>query len=121
LNTSYKVESLNCDSCHKSDDVHKLTLGIHCGTCHNPNGWRIWKFDHNTQTDYKLDGAHVKLNCKACHHEAVTDKIRLPKACGSCHKGDDVHNGGFGPQCERCHTTDSFKDIRSIGRRKPQS
>lgn len=121
LNTSYKVDSLNCGFCHKKDDVHKLTLGNNCAVCHNPNGWRVWKFDHNTQTDYRLDGAHAKLNCQACHHEAAADKIRLPKACGSCHQSDDVHNGGFGPQCERCHTADSFKDIRFIGRRKPPS
>jgi hypothetical protein len=121
LNTSYKVNAFDCDSCHKKDDVHKHTLGERCTTCHNPNGWRIWKFDHNTQTDYKLEGKHSKLNCKACHHEPVTGKIHLPTSCGSCHKSDDVHNGSFGPQCERCHTPDSFKDIRLLGRKIPRS
>ena len=27
-----------------------------CGTCHNPNGWDRWQFDHDTQTTYPLVG-----------------------------------------------------------------
>lgn len=120
LNTSYKLAAFACDTCHKKDDVHKRTLGNGCALCHNPNGWRVWRFDHDTQTDYKLDGAHKKVLCHACHREPAKDKIRLAKTCGACHQGDDVHNGGFGLQCERCHTTESFKQIRFIGRRKSQ-
>ena len=120
LNTRYKLAAFDCDSCHKKDDVHKRTLGSGCALCHNPNGWRVWRFDHDTQTEYKLDGAHAKVLCQACHREPVKDKIHLSKTCGACHQGDDVHNGGFGPQCERCHTTESFKKIRFIGRRKTQ-
>jgi hypothetical protein len=31
----------------------------------------------------------------------------------SCHADADIHNGGFGRFCERCHVTTSFKTIKS--------
>lgn len=117
--TGYKLESFRCNDCHRKADVHKLTLGDDCALCHNPNGWRVWRFDHDTQSQYKLVGAHKKVLCGACHREPVRDAIRLPKDCRSCHLGEDVHNGSFGPHCERCHTTESFRDIRFTGRRRP--
>jgi hypothetical protein len=32
--------------------------------------------------------------------------------CVSCHVKDDVHNGEFGTQCERCHVTANWKKVR---------
>lgn len=118
VDTLYKGTSLKCAVCHAKDDIHKLRLGQNCVSCHNPNGWRIWKFDHNTQSDYKLDGAHAALDCHTCHRDKIADngKIRLAQTCNACHRADDAHNGGFGPQCERCHITQSFKQIRFKGR-----
>ena len=118
LSSSYKVDSYACDACHKKDDVHKQTLGSKCATCHNPNGWRVWRFDHNKDTDYKLDGAHTKVHCKRCHRKPVSGKIKLNKTCGACHSSDDPHNGGFGQQCEHCHVTESFKKVRFNGGRE---
>jgi len=34
-------------------------------------------------------------------------------ACVSCHDKDDVHEGEFGRQCDKCHGIDSFKQIKS--------
>lgn len=116
LANNYKIASYTCNACHKKDDVHKLTLGSNCAFCHTPNGWRVWRFDHDTQSDYKLEGAHKDLHCHVCHRDPVSDKIRLPKTCGGCHQADDVHHGNFGPQCERCHTSKSFKEIRLTGK-----
>ncbi len=33
--------------------------------------------------------------------------------CGGCHAENDVHQGRFGPQCQECHTTTSFKRPRT--------
>jgi len=118
LSSNYKMDSYTCDACHKKDDVHKQTLGSKCATCHNPNGWRVWRFDHNKDTDYKLDGAHTKVHCKRCHRKPVSGKIKLNKTCGACHSSDDPHNGGFGQLCERCHVTKSFKKVRFNGGRE---
>ena len=105
----FKDAKVQCDTCHKKDDVHKKRLGKNCDLCHSPTDWRIWRFDHNKQTDFPLDGAHEGIDCHACHTEPVKDKIDLSPVCYSCHKKDDNHNGNLGTQCGRCHVTSSFK------------
>ncbi len=112
LSHVYTEAKLNCDSCHQLDDVHEKKLGDKCIQCHNPNGWGIWHFDHDTQTDYILDGQHKDLDCHACHQQAVEGEIHLLTSCYSCHKKDDVHEGSLSVYCERCHITSSFKDLR---------
>jgi len=111
LTLEYKVEHHDCFSCHQNDDVHKKKLTSNCVLCHNPNDWGIWLFNHNKQTDYKLDGAHKEIHCEGCHQVAVRDrkKIVLSDKCISCHQLDDVHSGQFGKFCDRCHSTESFK------------
>jgi hypothetical protein len=32
--------------------------------------------------------------------------------CISCHRKDDRHLGAYGLQCDRCHTTWTFKGAR---------
>jgi hypothetical protein len=34
--------------------------------------------------------------------------------CADCHRADDVHDGEFGPDCGRCHSDRSFKEVRSL-------
>lgn len=102
----------SCVACHREDDVHKSALGLDCSSCHNPNDWQLWLFDHNSQSDFQLDGAHQDLSCSECHIKPVKLKVKQSSDCGSCHLNDDVHNRQFGRACERCHTSKSFKDIR---------
>jgi hypothetical protein len=113
LTPAYEDTPAQCVGCHRPKDVHKSRLGPECGLCHNPNGWALWRFDHNTQTDYRLDGKHTGLNCQACHKKAVK-RISLSTACLACHRKQDVHRGSFGKRCERCHTTDSFKTLKKF-------
>lgn len=112
---TFKDTSLKCVSCHKDDDQHKGALGPDCASCHTPNDWALWQFDHDTQTDFALDGKHEGLSCDACHTKS-TEKVERQSSCYSCHRTDDVHFGGFGRNCERCHTTDSFSDTRKMSR-----
>lgn len=114
LAATYKGTTLECVECHNKKDQHKRRLGPKCGSCHNPNGWAFWRFDHNTQTDYDLDGAHVGLHCEACHRNPVRRSISMTDSCNACHAADDIHHGRFGQRCERCHTTTSFKNIRLV-------
>ena len=107
----YRDAKTECLACHTKDDKHKLRLGPRCEPCHNARSWKAWDFDHN-KTHYRLDGAHVRTDCYACHRDPVKDKIRLDLSCMSCHARDDVHHGQFGGQCERCHTTANFRDIK---------
>ncbi len=113
LSQDFKEADLVCNKCHEKDDIHKKKLGIDCKLCHNPNGWKIWQFEHNKQTDYILDGKHEGLDCHACHTEPQLE-ISLGSKCMDCHEKDDVHAGNFTSYCERCHVTSSFKDITLV-------
>ena len=112
LKSTYKDVEKKCHGCHKKDDEHKGRLGQQCQLCHNPNNWRVWDFDHNKRTNFKLDGKHKKLHCHVCHKHAVVSMKEQLETCNDCHAVDDVHNGQFGRDCARCHTTKSFKNAR---------
>ena len=116
ITPAFKDAKRECAACHVKDDRHKGRLGADCETCHNARAWKIWDFDHTRRTNYPLDGAHTKVQCVACH-KAPGEKIpALATNCIACHAVDDVHGGNFGGQCERCHSTRSFKDIKAFGR-----
>lgn len=114
LSNVYKGTKKDCVSCHKSQDKHEQTLGPKCASCHNPNSWKLWHFDHDTNSKFKLKGAHVGLSCRSCHQEPQKNELKLPTDCFSCHYQDDEHRGNFGSLCERCHETKSFKEINLI-------
>ena len=101
-----------CVDCHKKDDVHKGGLGAKCDTCHTPNGWPIWVFDHLKQTGFGLTGAHGKIKCVDCHRKPAGE-VKLSQDCVSCHQKDDIHAGQFGRQCQRCHGTVTFQGGRA--------
>lgn len=105
---SFKDVSTQCSSCHE-DTYHKGRFGPDCAQCHNPNGWELWRFNHDRQTDFPLTGAHRQLTCHLCHRESQAgQKISLSSTCYACHANDDEHQGSFGRQCDKCHTTESF-------------
>jgi len=104
----------DCIACHSEDDEHDGRFVENCGSCHNPVAWDLWLFDHDTQTDFFLDGAHVDVACDDCHRSALTSMRSLGNSCGGCHRSDDVHDGEFGPDCGRCHSDSSFRDVRSL-------
>lgn len=115
---AYKDAKRECVACHAKDDKHKRTLGVECAECHNARDWKIWDFDHNRKTKYALDGAHAKAACTSCHRSPAPPGKpipALPTACVACHRADDLHNGEFGPQCERCHRTGNWRDLRPFG------
>jgi hypothetical protein len=105
---AYKDVGHTCYACHQKDDVHKGGLGKECARCHSPNGWRIWDFDHGKETGFALTGAHSKVTCAGCHKQPA-DQVKLDQQCVSCHAQDDIHLGQYGRQCQRCHSTVTFK------------
>ena len=107
----YRDVESKCIACHKKDDVHKGALGPECTQCHSPNGWQMWHFDHGQETGFALTGAHGKLTCAACHKQPA-DEVKLNQNCLSCHEQDDVHLGQYGRQCQRCHSTLTFKGAK---------
>ncbi len=101
-----------CLACHAKRDVHERKLGPSCAACHTPNGWALWKFDHAAQTSFALHGAHESVACERCHRTPVADFITLPADCNGCHSADDVHRGGFGSNCAKCHGETAWKDLK---------
>jgi hypothetical protein len=106
-----------CVDCHAEIDEHDKRLGGSCETCHNPNAWNRWQFDHERQTRFSLRGRHVELSCVACHREPTEGAIDLTTQCRGCHLNDSRHAGSFGRDCERCHVEESWETIREGTRR----
>jgi hypothetical protein len=121
---AFKDAKMDCYSCHKdplpdkektSGDVHKGTLGKFCNLCHNTRSWISWDFDHN-KTSFKLAGKHVKVKCKDCHTtpmKRAEGKVMPARLCANCHTPDDIHDGGFGAQCDRCHVDTDWRTLRA--------
>jgi hypothetical protein len=43
------------------------------------------------------------------------DKVKaIDGSCRDCHRNDDVHDGEFGSDCGRCHTAETFREVRSL-------
>jgi hypothetical protein len=110
----YRDAARDCIGCHRKDDKHKARFGEKCEDCHNVRDWRLWVFDHQKQTEFRLDGAHVKAACESCHTQpAPKGKAAAPlqRDCRSCHQRDDIHDGGFGARCDQCHVTTDWKRV----------
>jgi hypothetical protein len=111
LTSKYKDAGHECVACHEANDKHRGSLGRTCESCHSPNGWNLWQFDHERITGFALSGAHDKLACADCHRRPP-EEAPLARECASCHANDDVHFGDFGRQCQRCHSTITFRQVR---------
>ena len=89
-----------CESCHRKDLKHDFIGG--CARCHTTTSWTERIFDHNKNTHFPIDGAHLGVACKQCH---PTGFGQANKACVSCHDIDEwAGHPPLGP-CEKCHTT----------------
>jgi hypothetical protein len=104
----------SCVDCHLEDDNHNGVFEGNCESCHNPVAWDLWLFDHNAQTDFELHGAHSEVACDSCHRSTLDSMRKTGDRCADCHLSDDVHDGEFGPDCGRCHSDQSFQDVRSL-------
>lgn len=98
----------DCETCHR--DVHRGQFAVsdtipmvRCERCHTPKDWRPTLFDHNTLTEYPLDGAHAKVPCALCHKPSANDGALyvsyeiVDRSCRACHGTDDVKAKGATP------------------------
>ena len=100
----YEGISKTCFSCHALSDVHAGENGQECQLCHNEEGWDQASFDHDKDTVFPLKGTHSTVVCSGCHKSPIFDD-KPGKICVDCHRNDDAHQGQFGNQCQRCHTS----------------
>ena len=104
----------DCNACHGEDDPHGNRFPDDCATCHAPVDWAKWRFNHDAQTAFSLDGAHSAVTCDCCHRQSLAIQTTLGSRCSDCHASDDIHNGEFGADCGRCHSSDSFEEVQQI-------
>ncbi|MEO1203389.1 MAG: cytochrome c3 family protein [Pseudomonadota bacterium] len=87
-----------------------------CIVCHTDHegrdadivGLNSGVFDHSF-TDFPLRGAHEAASCNDCH-KADDDFHAASSDCGSCHAGQDVHDGRLGSDCGECHSQDVWEE-----------
>ncbi len=114
---SYLGLNTDCLSCH--DDYHQKSLSANCVDCHGMKKFKpAPKFDHN-KTKFTLQGKHMDVACEKCHPIETVNNTKFQKFkgiefrnCTSCHK--DVHDNKFGQDCKKCHTENSFLNIKSL-------
>ncbi len=65
------------------------------GAATRPGQWEATGFDHQVDTDWKLEGKHAAVtDCARCHPtRAFASAPRTSCRASGCHKGDDVHEG----------------------------
>ena len=67
---------------------------------------------HN-QTSFPLEGRHRAVECASCH---IRDVYKgTPSGCVDCHwvrRQDDRYRLQLGSQCEQCHRTTNWTDVR---------
>lgn len=109
FNQTFDGTPSDCIACHQIDDAHRGKRGTDCGECHSPKGWDQSVFDHGRHTDFSLLGRHADTRCNACHIEPPEEK-QLKTNCVACHQGEDEHKGKRGDGCDRCHTSENWRE-----------
>lgn len=126
-------EKSNCFSCHtdfhEGDFVENGDLKD-CESCHTVEAWYPSTFgleEHNTQSTFKLAGAHQVTPCFSCHTGSVeltfaSNELPHPEfrfedtSCLSCHQKDNPHDdlviGDFtdadASDCDGCHNESAW-------------
>lgn len=119
VNNVYKNTPKTCASCHGLDNLHRGFNSSQCGNCHNSSAWGEHFFEHNTQTEFPLNGRHQAVTCRFCHVDVSSKSSYKPgSACQICHAAEATHPSIFKQDCGSCHTAKSWKknqfDHRSV-------
>ena len=72
LMTRYRPMGMRCEDCHEDIHFGQFREGglVNCDTCHPfPSSWHDLDFDHNTDSQFPLDGTHATVSCEKCHPE----------------------------------------------------
>lgn len=83
-----------CEGCHRDPHQGQFASAdrtTSCERCHTTQNLNATRFDHVLNSAYRLDGAHARLGCAACHRQETRDGaifVRykpLPTTCSGCH------------------------------------
>jgi len=126
------LEKDNCVICHQNPHLKTFSaknLEKRCSTCHVTSSWTETRkndqFNHNLDTNFSLEGKHLKLECKTCHNEGEKKVFKFENRgkqyCESCH--ENVHKNQFSEHfsnksCLECHNAETFKDLKKFDHNK---
>ena len=95
----YQNTPTDCYACHQgnfdgvTDPNHVQNNFDHnCTICHSTTAWQPATFNHNT-TSFPLTGAHIPLQCIACHANGFQN---TPTDCYACHQAN--YDGATDPK-----------------------
>ncbi|MEO6037452.1 MAG: cytochrome c3 family protein [Saprospiraceae bacterium] len=97
------VARLNCANCHSTKDKHKELLGQNCATCHSASEWTIPAFQHPSVN---------AVNCAQCHQAPPSHYMEHFSMVSKKIAGQEK---ALVNQCQSCHQTTSFNDIKGVG------
>lgn len=66
----------------------------------------------NTSQPFTSKSGLIPPSAPIKGHVHANKKEAASKECVSCHERDDIHNGDFGPQCDRCHVGDKWRELK---------
>ncbi len=92
----FALKDSRCEACHKSphgSQFARRRAGGACVFCHNEDVFKpASRFDHNRDSSYPLEGAHLRVPCAGCHPTRKDPAGRpmviyqpIPRDCKSCH------------------------------------
>jgi hypothetical protein len=84
------------------ESPHK-ELTLSCEECHVATSFKDIRYEHD-RTDFRLDGAHSRVPCLACHN--IENFSKVERWCVTCH--EDIPRGRMGVDCARCHSANGW-------------
>jgi len=78
---------------------------------HSSNGWKMWEFDHGKETGFAPERRARQVACEACHRQPP-DEVKLKQIASPVMRRTTCTSGSTAAQCDRCHTTVSWKGAR---------
>lgn len=94
---------LVCASCHANQDPHRTLLGGECQTCHSTGTWTVAGFRHPSPRSQDCAQCHQAPPSHYMMHFEMIDRT----ITGQRHAQVE--------QCQLCHLTDSWNNIRGVG------
>jgi hypothetical protein len=94
--------ALSCAGCHRDPHAGQFVSAdkaVSCERCHSSVRFAAVRFDHARDAAYRLDGAHARLACAACHKKETRNGqtfVRykpLPTTCRGCHASIPASGG----------------------------
>lgn len=94
---------LVCASCHANQDPHRTLLGDKCQACHDTGTWTVAGFRHPSPRSQDCAQCHQAPPSHFMMHFEMIDRT----ISGQMNARVD--------QCQLCHLTDSWNNIRGVG------